>query len=44
MEESGMKFTIALILFGVVMSFITYEMGWGGGKREHGRNGGMPLW
>ena len=39
-----MKFTIGLILLCAVLSFITYQMGWGGGKREHGRNeGGSPL-
>jgi hypothetical protein len=44
MEEGSMKFAAGLILMAFVLAFITYEMGWGGGKREHGRNGGWPLW
>jgi hypothetical protein len=43
------KFWIGIVLLCIVLSFITYELGFGGGKREKGRNGngpfgGMPFW
>ena len=43
-----MKFSIGIVLMSLVLAFITYQLGYGGGKRENGREGrglgGMPLW
>jgi hypothetical protein len=33
-----MKFWIGVVLLCVVLSFVTYELGYGGGKREEGRS------
>jgi len=44
-----MRFYIGLIMGFVIFSFIAYQLAYGGGKPEHGREGngpfgGLPLW
>lgn len=40
-----MAFYVGLILTAIVLAFVTYQLGWGGGQHEHGRRQGwLPYW
>lgn len=35
---------IAVLLVLSMLGWSIYQLGWGGGRKEHGRHPGTPLW